>query len=86
MTGLIEFIILLVLVLINGFFALAEMAVVYSKQIRLKRMSERNQPGAADALYLSKESGSFISTVQFGITLVGVAAGAFGGSDTQVAE
>ena len=80
MTGLFEFGILILLVLLNGFFALAEMSVVAAKQVRLQQLSEDNKPGASDALFLSRTSGSFLSTVQLGITLIGVAAGAFGGS------
>jgi len=80
MTGIFEFTVLILLVLMNGFFALSEMAVVLAKRMRLQQQAEKSQPGAADALYLAEESGSFISTVQLGITLVGVAAGAFGGS------
>jgi putative hemolysin len=79
-TGFLEFGILILLVLLNGFFALAEMAIMYAKDVRLQQMAEAGNSGAADARYLSKNSGKFLSTVQIGITLVGVATGAFGGS------
>jgi putative hemolysin len=78
--GILEFSILILLVLVNGFFALAEMAIVSAKDVRLQQMAEEGDTGAADARRLTKESGSFLSTVQIGITLVGVATGAFGGS------
>jgi putative hemolysin len=78
--GLLEFFILLALVLINGFFALAEMAIISAKEVRLRQMAESGDANAADARQLARESGLFLSTVQMGITLVGVATGAFGGS------
>jgi putative hemolysin len=79
-SGWIEFGIILILVLFNGVFALAEMAIVAATQARLKQNVEAGKPGAESALELANNSGFFLSTVQLGITLVGVAAGAFGGS------
>jgi putative hemolysin len=78
--GILEFSILILLVLLNGFFALAEMAIISARDVRLKQMEEAGDTGAASARRLLMESGSFLSTVQIGITLVGVATGAFGGS------
>ena len=78
--GVLEFGILLILVLLNGFFALAEMAIVSARDVRLQQMAETGDSGAQAARRLIEESGSFLSTVQIGITLVGVATGAFGGS------
>ncbi len=79
-TGLLEFGVLILLVLLNGAFALAEMAVVTAKQFRLQQQVEAGKRGADAALELAAEPGVFLSTVQLGITLIGVAAGAFGGS------
>lgn len=79
-TGLLEFGVLILLVLLNGAFALAEMAVVTAKQVRLQQQAEAGKRGADAALELAGNPGVFLSTVQLGITLVGVAAGAFGGS------
>ncbi|MBN2043435.1 MAG: HlyC/CorC family transporter [Anaerolineales bacterium] len=78
--GILEFLILLLLVLINGFFALAEMAIISAKELRLKQMAEDGDKRAEEANQLAGQSGLFLSTVQVGITLVGVATGAFGGS------
>src|SRR5687768_8455924 len=68
------------LVLLNGFFALAEMSVVSSRRLRLQQMAEMGNLGAARALALAENPGKFLSSVQFGITLVGILAGAFGGA------
>lgn len=68
------------LVLLNGFFALAEMAIVSSRRVRLQQLSEAGSSGAGRALALSEDPGRFLSSVQVGITLIGVLNGAFGGS------
>jgi putative hemolysin len=68
------------LILLNGVFALSELAVVSSRRIRLKTMVENRVPGARRALALHENPGRFLSTVQIGITLVGVLAGAFSGA------
>lgn len=81
-----DIIILLVLILLNGFFAMSEMAVVSSSRQRLQALkSARKRDGGVTggvetALKLQSESGRFLSVVQIGITLVGVFAGAFGGA------
>ncbi len=75
----VELLIVLVLVLLNGVFALSELAVVSSRRTRLKTLADRGAPGAATALALHDDPGRFISTVQVGITLVGVASGAVSG-------
>jgi len=74
-----EFLFLLLLVVINGAFAMAEMAVVSSRQGRLKKLAEGGDRRARAALALAESPNRFLSTVQIGITLVGVLAGAFGG-------
>jgi putative hemolysin len=81
-----DIIILLVLILLNGFFSLSEMAVVSSRRQRLQALvSERKRTkgptaGRETALALHAEPGRFLSVVQIGITLVGVFTGAFGGA------
>ncbi|MCU0832523.1 MAG: hemolysin family protein [Rhizobiaceae bacterium] len=68
------------LILLNGVFALSELAVVSSRKARLRMMVEDGRSGARAALALAEEPGRFLSTVQIGITLVGVLAGAFSGA------
>ena len=68
------------LVLLNGFFALAEMAIVSSRRIRLQQMAEAGDGRAARALALAEDPGRFLSAVQVGITLIGILSGAFGGA------
>lgn len=68
------------LVLINGFFALAEIAVVSSRRTRLQQLAESGNAGAARALALAEDPGRFLSSVQVGITLIGIMSGAFGGA------
>jgi len=75
-----EFLIVLLLIVFNAALAMAEMAVVSSNKTRLKLLAERGSRGARVALALAEEPGPFLSTVQIGITLVGVLAGAFGGA------
>ncbi|WP_242492630.1 hemolysin family protein [Methanolobus psychrotolerans] len=75
-----EVIIVIILILLNGIFAMSEFALVSSKKTRLKQLAEDGDTGAAAALVISKEVTSFLSTIQIGITLVGILAGAFGGA------
>ncbi len=77
---LLEISIILLLLLANGVFAMTEIAVVSSRRARLRAMAEKGSAGARVALQLSEEPNRFLSTVQVGITLVGVLAGAFGGA------
>ncbi|WP_338665946.1 hemolysin family protein [Pararoseomonas sp. SCSIO 73927] len=77
---LLEIVIVLVLVVLNGVFSLSELAVVSARRPRLRAMAEEGRPGAKTALALASDPGRFLSTVQIGITLVGVLAGAFSGS------
>jgi putative hemolysin len=67
------------LVVLNGLFAMSEMAIISSRPARLRAAVERGSHGAALALKLSEDPGRFLSTVQSGITLVGIVAGAFSG-------
>jgi putative hemolysin len=76
----VEILVLLGMFLLNGFFAMAELAVVSSRPLRLQQMAEQGRRGAAQALALANNPGSFLSSVQVGITLIGILAGAFGGA------
>lgn len=75
-----ELLLVLGLVALNGVLAMSEMAVVSSRPGRLKAMRDRGVPGARMALALTENPGRFLSTVQVGITLVGILAGAFSGA------
>jgi len=70
----------LLLVALNGVFAMSELAIVSSRKIRLQAMVRRGSPGAAAALALQDDPQRFLPTVQVGITMVGIVAGVFGGS------
>lgn len=80
MSSAFEILIVLLLILLNGLFALSELSVLSSRRARLRQMANEGQRGAATALELSEEPQRFLSTVQIGITLIGVLAGAFGGA------
>ena len=73
-------VILIALILLNGVFALAELAIVSANKARLEQASEAGSLGARTALDLANDPNRFLSTVQIGITLVGIFAGAFGGT------
>jgi putative hemolysin len=73
-------VVILVLVAINGVFAMAELAIVSSRKPRLKAMAKAGRPGAQRALDLAAEPGRFLSAVQIGITLIGILAGAYSGA------
>jgi putative hemolysin len=77
---LFELAIALMLIALNGLFSLSELAVVSSRKTRLKTMAEQGRAGAASALKLTDDPGRFLSTVQIGITLVGILAGASSGA------
>lgn len=74
-----NFIIIFILILINGFFSLSEIAVISSKEIRLLERENSGSKGASIALKLRADSGNFLSSVQVGITLVGLITGAYSG-------
>jgi putative hemolysin len=74
-----EVAIIFLLMLANGLFAMTEMAVVSSRKTRLKALAERGDKKARLALALAEAPDRFLPTVQIGITLVGLLAGAFGG-------
>ena len=75
-----EVLFILLLVLLNGFFALSEAAILASRRSRLDYLASQGVAGAAQALKLWENTPPFLSTVQLGITLLGILAGAFGGA------
>jgi len=68
------------LILLNGFFAMSELAIVSARRPRLKAMQAQGRRGAGTALALAEDSGRFLSGVQIGITLVGIINGAYSGA------
>lgn len=77
---MLELVIAVLLIGLNGLFALSELAVVSSREVRLKTMAANGTRGAAAALALAQQPGRFLSTVQVGITLIGILAGAVSGA------
>ncbi|HWI18535.1 MAG TPA: CNNM domain-containing protein, partial [Vicinamibacterales bacterium] len=75
-----ELFVIFLLILANGVFAMSEIAVVAARKVRLQQRAEEGDTRAKAALALAHDPNKFLSTVQFGITLVGVLAGAYGGS------
>ena len=74
-----DVILILALILLNGVLALSELAIVSSRDARLRAMARSGSKGAQSALDLAAEPGRFLSTVQSGITLIAIFAGAFSG-------
>ncbi|MGE3829492.1 MAG: hemolysin family protein [Parvibaculaceae bacterium] len=72
--------VVILLIFINGLFAMSELAVVSARRTRLKAMAERGVRGARRAMRLAENPGRFLSTVQTGITLIGILAGAYSGA------
>lgn len=79
-SALFEIALIFVLLLCNGLFAMTEIAIVSSRRAVLQSRADAGSKGAARALKLADEPNRFLSTVQIGITLVGIFAGAFGGA------
>lgn len=75
-----EIAIVIVLTLFNGLLAMSELAIVSARPARLKVMAEQGSRGAGTALRLASDPGRFLSSVQIGITLVGILSGAFSGA------
>lgn len=75
-----ELLVVLVLVLLNGVLSMAETAVVSARKIRLHQRADEGDERAAAALALAESPAAFLSTVQVGITLIGIGAGVFGGA------
>jgi putative hemolysin len=76
----IDVLIILALVALNGVFAMSELAIVSSRKARLEAMARSGRKGPAAALKLAGDPGKFLSSVQIGITLIGILAGAYSGS------
>ena len=72
--------IIFVLIVINGFSSMAEMAIVSSKAVHLKNLPKGGDSMAQSAYRLQQQPDQFFSTVQIGITLVGIFTGAYGGA------
>ena len=72
--------VIVVLVLINGVFAMSELAIVSARKSSLNSLADNGSRGARVALRLASDPGKFLSTVQIGITLIGIIAGAFSGA------
>ncbi|MCA2961297.1 MAG: HlyC/CorC family transporter [Silvanigrellales bacterium] len=77
---MVEFIVIGVLLFLNGLFSMSEMAIVSAKKSRLSQWADAGHSGARHALRLGGDPGNFLSTVQIGITLVAVLSGVFSGA------
>jgi putative hemolysin len=75
-----EILIVVLLTVVNGVLAMSELAVVSSRPAKLKVLASHGSKGAAQAMALGENPGRFLSTVQIGITLVGILSGAFSGA------
>lgn len=75
-----ELFVVLFLILLNGFFAMSELAIVSSRRVRLEQLAKTGNRGATKALRLAEDPTGFLSTVQIGITLIGIVAGAYSGA------
>lgn len=73
-----ELLVLLLLFFVNGLFSMSEMAVVSSRKARLQQLFDEGRTGAGTALELANNPSHFLSTVQVGITIIGITSGAFG--------
>jgi len=76
--SVVDIVLLLFLILLNGVLAMSEIAVVSSRKARLQKLADDDSPGAQSALALNSEPSTFLSTVQVGITTVGILSGAIG--------
>ncbi len=76
----IDIAIILALIALNGVFAMSELAIVSARRARLEAMARGGSRGARTALDLAADPGKFLSTVQIGITLIGIVAGAYSGA------
>ena len=76
-----ELVIIIILILINGIFSLAEMSLVSSRRFKLETASKKGMSGAKTAIELSENPTKFLSTVRIGITLIGILLGVFSGEN-----
>ncbi|MGC9516210.1 MAG: hemolysin family protein [Methanomicrobiales archaeon] len=79
-----EIAVILILVILNGIFAMSEIAIVSARKIKLQKMAKKGDKNAITALELANSPNLFLSTVQVGITLIGILAGAFGGATISI--
>src|SRR5688500_7901544 len=75
-----DVIVILALVALNGVFAMSDLAIVSARKARLEALARTGRAGARAALKLQSDPGRFLSTVQIGITLIGILAGAYSGA------
>lgn len=75
-----EILVIFLLLILNGIFAMSELALVSSRKVRLQQKAEEGDKSAQTALEMAESPNRFLSTVQIGITLVGIMAGALGGA------
>jgi putative hemolysin len=75
-----EILIILVLIIANGVFSMSEMAIVSARKVRLQQLANQGNINAQAALKLAESPNQFFSTIQIGITLIGILTGAFGGA------
>ncbi len=75
-----ELVILLLLILLNGVFSTSEAAIIAARKARLQQLADKGDQGAETALKLAQEPIRFLSTIQVGITLIGIVTGAVGGA------
>lgn len=78
--ALTDILVLVLLALGNGIFAMSEIAMVSARGTRLEERAKDGAPGAKAALDTTQDLNRFLSTIQIGITLIGIVAGAFGGA------
>jgi putative hemolysin len=76
-----EILLIIALVLLNGFFSMSEMSLVSARKFKLENAKKRGSRGAKIALELSENPTKFLSTVQIGITLIGILLGVYGGEN-----
>ncbi|WP_445635354.1 Hemolysin [Nostoc sp. DSM 114161] len=75
-----EILIILVLIIANGIFSMSEMAIVSARKVRLQQLANQGDAKARVALKLAESPNNFLSTIQVGISLIGILTGAFGGA------
>ena|SRR3989339_425723 len=75
-----EIIIIIALIVLNGYFSMSEIALLSVKKSRLRHLSKQGDKKAKNALFLTRNSSEMLSTIQIGITTIGILAGAFGGA------
>ncbi len=78
--GLLELALILILIIANGIFSGSEIALISARKVRLENLIKSGQRGASIALKLANDPNDFLSTVQIGITLIGVLSGAIAGA------